>query len=95
MFTAHGIHSFMDVSHLSFILGRPHKLVLSSFKATKELEISFTASRAADDERLDSFETCRADKQLNSLAAARLACTIVPIVLCNTVYYAVLLMMND
>ena len=27
--------------------------------------------------------------------AARLACTIVPIVLCNTVYYAVLLMMND
>ena len=26
---------------------------------------------------------------------ARLACTIVPIVLCNTVYYAVLLMMND
>ena len=27
--------------------------------------------------------------------AARLACTIVPIVLCNTVYYAVLLVMND
>ena len=27
--------------------------------------------------------------------AARLACTIVPIVLCNTVYYAVLMMMND
>ena len=27
--------------------------------------------------------------------AAGLACTIVPIVLCNTVYYAVLLMMND
>ena len=30
-----------------------------------------------------------------SLPAARLACTIVPIVLCNTVYYAVVLMMND
>ena len=29
------------------------------------------------------------------LLAAILACTIVPIVLCNTVYYAVLLMMND
>ena len=27
--------------------------------------------------------------------APRLACTIVLIVLCNTVYYAVLLMMND
>ena len=27
--------------------------------------------------------------------AARVACTIVQIVLCNTVYYAVLLMMND
>ena len=27
--------------------------------------------------------------------SARLACTFVPIVLCNRVYYAVLLMMND
>ena len=31
----------------------------------------------------------------SSCYAARLACTIVPIGLCNTVYYAVLLMMND
>ena len=29
------------------------------------------------------------------LIAARLDCTIVPIVPCNTVYYTVLLMMND
>ena len=34
-------------------------------------------------------------RMLTKFIAARLACTIVPIVLCNTVYYAVLLMMND
>ena len=36
--------------------------------------------------------------RLAALKVARLACTIVPIVpivLCDTVYYAVLLMMND
>ena len=31
----------------------------------------------------------------NRAGESRLACTIVPIVLCNTVYYAVFLMMND
>ena len=31
----------------------------------------------------------------NRTGESRLACTIVPVVLCNTVYYAVLLMMND
>ena len=31
----------------------------------------------------------------NLAGESRLVCAIVPIVLCNTVYYAVLLMMND
>ena len=32
---------------------------------------------------------------IGTIVQVRLACTIVLIVLCNTVYYAVLLMMND
>ena len=59
------------------------------------LRVSNESSRSSSGVRhnilyytVQSVQSCR-------LLPARLACTIVPIVLCNTVYYAVLLMMND
>ena len=42
-----------------------------------------------------SMYVCMYVRLTYNFIAARLACTIVPNVLCNTVYYAGLLMMND
>ena len=78
-----------------------YTVFLSALHVSKES--SRSSSRARHDILYYTVQSCRQVQLLATglackrvqLLAAGFACTIVPIVLCNTVYYAVLLMMND